>query len=241
MADDPRKEAAIRAHSELSKRLNEAMAAGDYEGPDPGLARLTERLDDAMLEAEYGEYTSPALDLLPDDPSISEDTRSKHARARTQEFAGRLMRDAPVPEVTLQDRTELLAEQRARYEALPDGHPIKANLKRVMDAATADLTAREPSTPSSRRPGTYYYELDPEGSGARLTPKVPEPNPADGDALADYEARVTKGTLEKVVIPDPDDASPEPPAVRTIPKDPNAYKALLEMFGVTAPMGRERK
>jgi hypothetical protein len=165
MADDPRKEAAIRA--------------------------LARRLDAAMAE-EAREYTPPVLEPLPDDPSIPESTRIKHDRARTQEFAGRLMRDAPVPEVTLQDRAELLAEQRARYEALPAGHPIKANLKRVMD----------------------------------------------DDALADYEAKVAEGTFEKVVIPDPDDA---PPVVRTIPKDPNAYKALLEMFGATGLMGREKK
>ncbi len=211
MADDPRKEAAIRA--------------------------LARRLDAAMAE-EAREYTPPVLEPLPDDPSIPESTRIKHDRARTQEFAGRLMRDAPVPEVTLQDRAELLAEQRARYEALPAGHPIKANLKRVMDAAQADLTAREPS---SMRPGTYYYALDPEHPpemGVRLTPQVPESDPADDDALADYEAKVAEGTFEKVVIPDPDDA---PPVVRTIPKDPNAYKALLEMFGATGLMGREKK
>ena len=88
------------------------------------------------------------------------------------------------------------------------------------------------------RPGTYYYALDPEGSGARITPQVPEPDPADDAAMADYEAKVAEGTFEKVVIPDPDDA---PPVVRTIPKDPNAYKALLEMFGATGLMGREKK
>jgi len=201
------------------------------------LLAVAKRLDAAMAE-EAREYTPPVLEPLPYDPAISEDTRIKHDRARTQEFAGRLMRDAPVPEVTLQDRAELLAEQRARYKTLPAGHPIKANLKRVIDDAQADVAAREPS---SMRPGTYYYALDPEHPpemGVRLTPQVPEPDPTDDAAMADYEAQVAKGILEKVVIPDPDDA---PPVVRTIPKDPNAYKALLDMFGVTGLMGREKK